>query len=76
MEADEDVVEQMGNEIILYLEDRGKTFIARTDPRTRARVGNRMGIAMNIDNLHVFDADSQLSIAYDYKQQAAENTPV
>jgi len=76
MEANVDVVEQMGNEIILYLEDRGKTFIARTDPRTRARVGNRMGIAMNIDNLHVFDADSQLSIAYDYKQQAAENTPV
>lgn len=69
IEANVDVVEQMGNEIILYLEDRGKTFIARTDPRTRARVGNRMGVALNIDNLHIFDAESQLSLAYDFKQQ-------
>ena len=69
IEANVDVVEQMGNEMIIYLEDRGKTFIARTDPRTRARVGNRMGVAFNIDNLHIFDADSNLSLAYDYKQQ-------
>jgi multiple sugar transport system ATP-binding protein len=30
IEADVDVVEQMGNEMILYLQDEGKTFIART----------------------------------------------
>lgn len=69
IEANVDVVEQMGNEIILYLEDGGKTFIARTDPRTRARVGNRLGVAFNIDNLHVFDVDTNLSLSYDYKQQ-------
>jgi len=62
----------MGNEMILYLEDRGKTFIARTDPRTHARVGNRIGVAINIDNLHIFDADSQVSLAYDFKQQQAQ----
>ncbi|MBE2267977.1 MAG: sn-glycerol-3-phosphate ABC transporter ATP-binding protein UgpC [Anaerolinea sp.] len=77
IEANVDVVEQMGNEIILYLEDRGKTFIARTDPRTHARVGNRMGVALNIDNLHIFDNDSQLSLAYDYKvQHSVEGAPI
>jgi multiple sugar transport system ATP-binding protein len=69
VEANVDVVEQMGNEINLYLEDRGKTFIARTDPRTRARVGARMAIAFNIDNMHLFDADTNLSLSYEYKQQ-------
>lgn len=72
IEANVDVVEQMGNEIILYLEDRGKTFISRTDPRTRARVGNRLSVALNIDNLHLFDADTQLSLAYEYKQAQPE----
>ncbi|HVU09991.1 MAG TPA: sn-glycerol-3-phosphate ABC transporter ATP-binding protein UgpC [Phototrophicaceae bacterium] len=72
VEANVDVVEQMGNEIILYLEDKGKSFIARTDPRTRARVGARMGMALNIDNMHLFDADTNLSLAYDYKQQHQE----
>jgi multiple sugar transport system ATP-binding protein len=69
IEANVDVVEQMGNEIILYLEDKGKTFIARTDPRTRARVGSRLGVAFNIDNMHLFDADTNLSLSYEFKQQ-------
>jgi multiple sugar transport system ATP-binding protein len=59
----------MGNEINLYLEDHGKTFIARTDPRTRARIGNRMTLAFNVDNMHLFDSDTNLSLAYEYKQQ-------
>lgn len=69
IEANVDVVEQMGNEIILYLENSGKTFIARTDPRTRARVGNSLGIAFNVDNLHLFDVDTNLSLSYEYKQR-------
>jgi multiple sugar transport system ATP-binding protein len=75
IEANVDVVEQMGNEIILYLEEGGKTIIARTDPRTQARVGQRLGVALNMDNVHIFDADTELSISYEYKQ-LAEQTPV
>ncbi len=76
VEANVDVVEQMGNEINLYLEDGGKTFIARTDPRTRARVGSRITMAFNVDNLHLFDADTNLSLAYDYKLQQPETAGV
>ncbi|MBC8099712.1 MAG: sn-glycerol-3-phosphate ABC transporter ATP-binding protein UgpC [Armatimonadetes bacterium] len=67
-EANVDVVEQMGNEMILYLEEGGKNFIARTDPRTSARIGGRMGIVINMENMHLFDADTQLSLAYEAKQ--------
>lgn len=68
-EANVDVVEQMGNEMIVYLEEGGKNFIARTDPRTTARIGGRMGIVFNMENMHVFDADTQLSLAYEHKQE-------
>ena len=37
--ASVEVIEQMGNEMIIYLENGGKNFIARTDPRTDAQVG-------------------------------------
>lgn len=68
LEANVEVVEQMGNEMIIYLEEGGKNFIARTDPRTDARVGGRLGTVMNIDNLHVFDRETEVSLSYEYKQ--------
>lgn len=70
VEANVDVIEQMGNEMIIYLEEGGKTFIARTDPRTKARIGGRMGVVINTDNLHIFDTDTQLSLAYAAKQES------
>ena len=71
IEANVEVVEQMGNEMIIYLEEGGKNFIARTDPRTKSRVGGRLGISINLDNMHVFDRDTELSLAYDSKRAAA-----
>lgn len=70
-EGNVDVIEQMGNEMIIYLEEGGKTFIARTDPRTRARIGGRMGLVFNMENMHIFDKDTELSLAYEHKLQAA-----
>lgn len=68
-EGNVDVIEQMGNEMIIYLEEGGKTFIARTDPRTRARIGGRMGLVFNMENMHIFDKDTELSLSYEHKQQ-------
>lgn len=70
IEANVDVIEQMGHEMILYLEEGNKNFIARVDPRTNARVGGRMGFVVNMDNMHLFDADTELSLAYEWKNQA------
>ena len=73
VEANIDVVEQMGNEMILYLEEQGKTFLARTDPRTQARVGQRMSVAINTANIHLFDADTEQSLSYEHKQATPES---
>jgi multiple sugar transport system ATP-binding protein len=75
IDARVDVVEQMGNEMILYLMVEGKTLIARTDPRTRAVTGNTLRVAFNMDNVHLFDKDSELSLSYESKA-AAVSTPV
>ena len=66
-----EVVEQMGNEVIIYLENSGKNFIARTDPRTAATVGSELGVTFNLDNIHIFDANTELSLAYGLKLKEA-----
>ncbi|MBO9308761.1 MAG: sn-glycerol-3-phosphate ABC transporter ATP-binding protein UgpC, partial [Chloroflexi bacterium] len=47
VEANVDVVEQMGNEKILYLEEGGKTFVARVDPRAQVHVGQRVQVVID-----------------------------
>ena len=57
-----DVTELMGNEIFVYLLTGQKSFIARVDPRTRARVGQDLDIVMNMDNVHIFDKQTERAI--------------
>jgi multiple sugar transport system ATP-binding protein len=73
VQANVDVVEQMGNEMVVYLEEKGTNFIARLDPRTRAHVGNRMGVVLNLENMHLFDVNSKLSLAYEHKTAEMAN---
>lgn len=72
--ANVEVIEQMGNEMIIYLENGGKNFIARTDPRTDAQVGGELGVTFNLDNVHLFDKNTELSLSYDSKQSEIEKT--
>jgi multiple sugar transport system ATP-binding protein len=57
-----DVTELMGNEIFVYLLMGQKTFIARVDPRTQARIGQDLDIVMNMDNIHIFDRQTERAI--------------
>ncbi len=57
-----DVRELMGNEIFLYLVAGDKQFVARVDPRTKAAVGDEVQMAFNMDNMHLFDRDSEQAI--------------
>ena len=50
-----DVTELMGNEIFLYLVNGEHNFIARVDPRTQAKFGDKMQVVFNMDNFHIFD---------------------
>jgi multiple sugar transport system ATP-binding protein len=62
MAAKVDVTELMGNEIFVYLLSGQKQFIARMDPRTSARIGKEMDVVVNMDNIHLFDRDSEQAI--------------
>jgi multiple sugar transport system ATP-binding protein len=62
VEASVDVVELMGNEVFAYLVSGGTEYIARLDPRTAAHVGGRMIVIMNVDNMHLFDAETETAI--------------
>lgn len=57
-----EVVELMGNEIFLYLDANGRDFIARVDPRTNAAIGEKIDVALNMDNIHAFDPQTEEAI--------------
>ena len=61
-QAKVEVIEQMGNEMFLYLEDRGRNFVARTDPRTGAHVGGSLPITINMENIHLFEKVNDQSL--------------
>ena len=58
IEAQVEVTELMGNEVFLYLLTSGHSYIARVDPRTKARVGSQVRVAANLDNVHFFEKDT------------------
>jgi len=62
VKAKVDVTELMGNEVFLYLLTDNKSFIARVDPRTRARVGDEIEAVLNMDNIHLFDPQTEKAI--------------
>ncbi|MFP3854635.1 MAG: ABC transporter ATP-binding protein [Anaerolineales bacterium] len=51
------VVEPMGNELILYLESGEHSFVGRVDPRTDAQVQTEKQVVLNMDNMHIFEAE-------------------
>ncbi len=55
VEATVDVTELMGNEIFLYVVNGNHNFIARVDPRTQVHYGDKLQLAFNMDNFHIFD---------------------
>ena len=61
-EANCEVVELLGNEKILYLEEGGKNFLARVDPRAQVSVGSRPNIVFNMANMHLFDPETEQAL--------------
>jgi multiple sugar transport system ATP-binding protein len=57
-----DVTELMGNEIFLYLKTGDHEYVARVDPRTRVQMGDEMQMVFNMDNMHIFDRDTEQAI--------------
>jgi multiple sugar transport system ATP-binding protein len=62
IEAKVDVTELMGNEVIVYLLTKNSQLLGRFDPRTGARVGNTISVALDMDRMHIFDKQTELAI--------------
>jgi multiple sugar transport system ATP-binding protein len=62
IEAIVDITELMGNEIFVYLRLGDNTFIARVDPRSRFQVNDKVQIVLNMDNMHIFDRETERAI--------------
>ncbi len=63
VEAVVDVTELMGNEIFVYLQIGEHSCIARVDPRSDLRPGDKVQMAFNVDKIHVFDRTTEKNIA-------------
>ncbi len=52
------VVEPLGNENHLHVEIQGTTFVARCEGRKIIKVGEKIDIAFNLQQMHIFDAET------------------
>jgi len=57
-----DVVEPMGSEVYLYLLNGQNSIISRVDDRTDVQPGFILDVAFNMDKMHAFDPETQLSV--------------
>lgn len=67
--ANVEVTELMGAEIYLYLvtsgaDDEDQNLIARVSPRSEARAGDTIKIAIDLPRVHVFDKDTERCILH------------
>jgi multiple sugar transport system ATP-binding protein len=62
VESQVDVTELMGNEIFLHMLSGENSFVARVDPRSKMQVGEKVQIAFDMDNVHIFDAETEEAI--------------
>jgi multiple sugar transport system ATP-binding protein len=60
-----DVVEYLGNEELLHVTAAGQDIVAIVDSSHRVRPGDIVNLVLPLDRLHLFDAESGISLAAD-----------
>ncbi len=60
--ANVDVTELMGAEIYLYLNINGAPITARVDPASKAKPGDNIKIAFDLNRIHIFDKETEQTI--------------
>jgi multiple sugar transport system ATP-binding protein len=58
IDASVDVVENLGNELQVYLTAGGKSLIAMLDSRSHVVPGNKIRLFVDNDQIHLFDSDT------------------
>ena len=59
VDTEVDLTELMGNEIFLFLKSGDNEYVARVDPRTSYKMGDKVTMAFNMDNMHIFDKETE-----------------
>lgn len=62
IEANVDVTELMGAEIYLYLNISGIPITARVEPTSKAKPGDIIKIALDLEKIHIFDKETEQTI--------------
>ncbi len=62
IDAKIEVYELLGAEVFLYFTVEGANFTARVNPRTTTRTGDNVKFAVDIEKIHVFDKETELTI--------------
>ena len=57
-----EITEMMGAETYLYMMVEGKQFVARVNPRTTSKMGDDIKVALDGNNIHLFDKETELAI--------------
>ncbi len=57
-----EVVEHLGNELLVYMTAGGKNIVARLDPRSSAHTGGTTTLHIDTDQIHLFDTDTGIAI--------------
>ena len=57
-----DVVEPMGSEVYIYLLNGANSINSRVDSRTEVKPGDAIDVSFNMDKMHAFDPETQLSL--------------
>ncbi|MEG0456783.1 MAG: ATP-binding cassette domain-containing protein, partial [Oscillospiraceae bacterium] len=62
IECKVEVTELMGSETYLFLSCEGINLTAKVSPRSKARPGDEIKMAIDVNRIHIFDKDTELTI--------------
>jgi len=57
-----EVSELMGSEVYLYIKYGDNTMTARVAPTTKSRTGDSIKVALDMNNIHLFDVETEVTI--------------
>ena len=62
IKANVEVVELLGHELHLFCNSGKNTFVATVDPRMMVNVGNSIDLVLDMNNMHLFDKETEKAI--------------
>ena len=57
-----EIIEPLGGETNMHMDLQGVKFIAKSEGRKIINVGEKIKLALNLEHMHIFDAETSLSI--------------